>query len=206
MMINAIDAQHFNSVHNLPAELDMLSTVVSPNAIAFANAVPPRADTWFGGFLRKFYAGPITYALQYWFGSTGCVTVGPDFLHFHILFALRMQEGGRAEGRTILVTKHRPGPLGWLVSQALLGLSWVVGAYFAKGDTKVFETIRFDGRGSVAPRPARATACRPARQPRARARRAPRGSARRRRRRARHSEGRTVGAPRRSVEPKRSQG
>lgn len=149
MMINAIDAQHFNSVHRLPAALDMASTVVSPSAIGFANTVPPRADTRFGRFLRNFYAGPITYALRYWFGSTGCVTVGPDFLHFHIVFALRMQEGGRAEGRTLLVTRHRPGLAGRLLNEVLLAITWAVGAYFARGDTKVFETIRFDFRTPI---------------------------------------------------------
>jgi phenylpropionate dioxygenase-like ring-hydroxylating dioxygenase large terminal subunit len=144
VMINAIDAQHFNSVHNLPAELHMACTEVSPQSLDFQNTVPPRADTWFGRLLRKFYSGPITYGLRYWFGSTGCVTVGPDLAHFHILFALRMGAGGKTEGRTVLITRHRPGPLGWVVSRVALGLSWVVGTYFAQGDTKVFETIRFD--------------------------------------------------------------
>ncbi len=149
MMINAIDAQHFNSVHHLPAALDMAGREISANAIAFSNTIPPRDDTRFGRFLRRFYKGPITYALQYWFGSTGCVTVGPDFLHFHIVFALRMTEGGRTEGRTILVTRRRPGVFGWAWSQVLLALTWVVGAYFARGDTKVFQTIRFDFRTPI---------------------------------------------------------
>lgn len=149
MMINAIDAQHFNSVHALPAELDMACTVVSDNAISFDNTVPPRADTRFGRFLRRFYSGAITYGLRYWFGHTGCVTLGPDFLHFHIVFALRMTEGGATEGRTILVTRRRPGLLGYLWGQVLLALTWVVGAYFAKGDTRVFQTIRFDFRTPI---------------------------------------------------------
>ena len=144
MMINAIDAQHFNSVHDLPAELNMARSDVSVNAVEFSNTVPPREDTRFGRLLRRFYAGPITYSLRYWFGHTGCVTLGPDDLHFHIVFALRMLEGGRTEGRTILVTKHRPGRLGQALSSVLLALTWVVGHYFARGDTKVFQTIRFD--------------------------------------------------------------
>lgn len=149
MMINAIDAQHFNSVHDLPAELNMERTEVSQGAAEFSNTVPPRSDTWFGRVLRRFYKGPITYSLRYWFGHTGCVTLGPDFLHFHIVFALRMLEGGRTEGRTLLVTKHRPGIFGQLVSQVLLALTWVVGAYFARGDTRVFQSIRFDFRTPI---------------------------------------------------------
>ncbi len=150
VMINAIDAQHFNSVHQLPAVLDMRRHDVSGSAISFSNAVPPRDDTWFGRLLRRLYAGPITYSLRYWFGHTGCVTLGPDRQHFHILFAIRGAPGGHAEGRTVLVTRRRPGPLGWLWGQALLVATGIVGHYFARGDTQVFRTIRFDLRTPIA--------------------------------------------------------
>jgi phenylpropionate dioxygenase-like ring-hydroxylating dioxygenase large terminal subunit len=149
VMVNAIDAQHFNSVHDLPARLEMAREDISSNAVNFANTVPPREDTRFGRFLRRFYAGPITYSLRYWFGSTGCVTLGPDVQHFHILFALRMAEGGVTEGRTICVTRRRPGLWGRVVSAVMLGLTRVVGAYFADGDTRVFRTIRFDFRTPI---------------------------------------------------------
>lgn len=150
MMINAIDAQHFNSVHNLPARLHMARSDVSANAVNFANDIPPREDTWFGRFLLRFYAGPITYTLRYWFGHTGCVTLGPDFLHFHIVFALRGTDAGGTEGRTLLVTRHRPGLFGQAWSATLLALTKVVGDYFAQGDTKVFQTIRFDFQTPIA--------------------------------------------------------
>jgi phenylpropionate dioxygenase-like ring-hydroxylating dioxygenase large terminal subunit len=149
MMINAIDAQHFNSVHRLPAELHMAPEVVSAHAIGFHNTIPPRSDTRFGRWLKNFYAGPITYSLRYWFGHTGCVTLGPDFLHFHIVFALRMADGGGTEGRTLLVTRQRSGPLGWALNRALLLLTDGVGRYFARGDTQVFQTIRFDFRTPI---------------------------------------------------------
>ena len=61
--------------------------------------------------------------MSYWYGSTGSVTVGPDFLHFHIIFALRADENGKTRGQTILVTKKRPGPLGWLFNRVLLFLT-----------------------------------------------------------------------------------
>jgi phenylpropionate dioxygenase-like ring-hydroxylating dioxygenase large terminal subunit len=144
MMINAIDAQHFASVHRLPVQLNMERRDLHEHAVTFSNTVPPRDDTRFGRFLQNFYSGPITYSLCYWYGSTGSVTLGPDFLHFHILFALRMTDGGRAEGRTILVTRARPGWWGWLKNRVLLALTWFVGTYFAQGDTRVFQTIRFN--------------------------------------------------------------
>ena len=52
--------------------------------------------------------------MTYYNGSTGTVTLGPDFMHFHIMFAFRMGPDGVAEGQTITVTKtnkmrgHKP--------------------------------------------------------------------------------------------------
>ena len=38
---------------------------------------------------------PIRYRLSYWYGTNGIVTLGPDFLHLYIFFALRQTpEGG----------------------------------------------------------------------------------------------------------------
>jgi phenylpropionate dioxygenase-like ring-hydroxylating dioxygenase large terminal subunit len=145
-MINAIDAHHFNTVHHLPVDLEFDVEAKNENNITFSNRTRMPRGNLFTRFAARFYAGPLTYAMSYWFGSTGSVTVGPDFLHFYIIFALRMVDGGKTEGRTILVTRRRRGlfGLGRVVNGVLLFLSWVVGAYFARGDTRVFQTIRFD--------------------------------------------------------------
>ncbi len=144
MMINAIDEHHFNSVHNLPVALNMQSTALNPNVMQFSNTTClPRSHALLR-LLGRFYEGPLTYSMCYWFGSTGTVTVGPDFLHFHIMFSLRMLDGGRSEGRTILITKKRGGAVGKSLSRTALALSKVVGDYFAKGDTQIFESIQFD--------------------------------------------------------------
>jgi phenylpropionate dioxygenase-like ring-hydroxylating dioxygenase large terminal subunit len=149
MMINAIDAQHFNSVHSLPVDLDLEPTEINPNCILFANttAIPP--SNLMTRFLRRFYRNVLTYVLCYWFGNTGTVTIGPDFLHFHIIFALRPTRDGRSEGQSILVTRKRKGLLGKAVSRALLFLTRVVAAYFAKGDTLIFKTIKFNLRTPI---------------------------------------------------------
>jgi phenylpropionate dioxygenase-like ring-hydroxylating dioxygenase large terminal subunit len=149
MMINAIDTQHFNSVHSLPVELNLEPEVVNENCIIFRNTtrIPRRARL--ARLLGRFYRGPLTYILCYWFGSTGTVTIGPDFLHFHIIFALRPTREGGSEGQTILVTRCRKGILGKALSRVLLLLTRVVGAYFAKGDTRIFNTIRFDFRTPI---------------------------------------------------------
>ncbi len=144
MMINAIDEHHFNSVHNLPVDLNMDAVSVSENLQTFSNTTTLPPSNPLTRFIRQFYAGPLTYAMAYWYGTTGTVTLGPDFMHFYIMFSLRMAEGGGTEGQTVLVTKKRDGLVGKAISRTALGLSKIVGDYFAKGDTMVFETIKFD--------------------------------------------------------------
>ena len=144
LLINAIDAHHFNTVHNLPLEIVFDSKELNPNAITFSNTTRGGDDSWLINLIRPLYQNEVTYSMCYWYGSTGTVTLGPDFLHFYIVFALRMIDGGKTEGQTIIITPKRPGCLGWGVNQGLLWLTQQVGNYFGKGDTQVFQTIQFD--------------------------------------------------------------
>jgi phenylpropionate dioxygenase-like ring-hydroxylating dioxygenase large terminal subunit len=147
VMVNAIDEQHFHSVHPLASSLaDGLHFTISSlsdHGQMFDNDRPVPANNPLNRLLSRFYEGPLTYRMVYWNGSTGSVTVGPDFLHFHIIFALRPTERGTAEGQTILVTSRRGGPFGRLFNHLVLRLTEIVGNYFAKGDTQVFQTIRW---------------------------------------------------------------
>lgn len=149
VMINAIDAQHFNTVHNLPLEIVFEKDELNENAITFSNTTRGGEDSFFIKLIRPFYKNAVTYSMCYWYGSTGTVTVGPDFLHFHIMFTLRMTEQGKAEGQTLFITKKRKGIFGWLFNSVVLSLTKMVGDYFAKGDTKIFQTINFDMRTPI---------------------------------------------------------
>lgn len=143
VMVNAIDAQHFTSVHNLPVKLHFEIKPLGPNMIQFNNTTRVPESHWLLRQIGKFYAGALTYSMCYTSGSTGSVTVGPDFLHCHIIFALRPTADGKAEGLTILVTPKRKGLLGKLLNQVILFATKCVGNYFAKGDTEVFKSIKF---------------------------------------------------------------
>ena len=149
MMINAIDAQHFNSVHNLPVDLNLEPYTRSNHCIEFLNTTRFPKDNWLRRLLSRLYAGRLTYDLCYWNGSTGSVTLGPDFLHFYIIFALRPTAAGKSEGQTILITRERSGLLGKAVNRFLLFATQIVGNYFAKGDTLIFKTIRFSFRTPI---------------------------------------------------------
>lgn len=150
VMINAIDAHHFNTVHHLPLKIVFEKRELNPNAITFDNITRGGEESWLIKLIRPLYQNAVTYRMCYWYGSTGTVTIGPDFLHFHILFALRMLPDGRTEGQTILLTPRRSQVWGWLFNRLVLWLTQQVGNYFAKGDTQIFQTIRFELKTPIA--------------------------------------------------------
>lgn len=142
LMINAIDAHHFNSVHNLPLEVMFKAAALNDNALCLDNVTRGGEASRFVKLIRPLYRNEVTYKMCYWYGSTGTVTVGPDFFHFHIMFALRPMPGGRTEGWTMLITPKRVGRR--LINPLVLWITRQVAAYFATGDIQVFEGIRFD--------------------------------------------------------------
>lgn len=143
MMINAIDAQHFQSVHHLSIPLYMKAEKKSRHQIVFDNTTVADRSSFTMRLIGLFYKKRLTYDLSYWFGNTGCVTLGPDFLHFYIMFSLRQNAAGFSEGQTILITKKRSGLTGKIINVLLLKVTQVVGNYFARGDTKIFKSIKF---------------------------------------------------------------
>lgn len=144
VIINAIDSQHFNTVHKLPLEVIFEKQELNQNAITFSNTTRGKEGSFLIKFIRPFYKNSITYSVCYWYGSTSMVTFGPDFLHLHIMFTLRLTEEGKTEGNTILMIGKRKGIFGWLCNRFVLWLGKILGQYFLKGDAKIFETIQFD--------------------------------------------------------------
>ncbi|MEO1621840.1 MAG: aromatic ring-hydroxylating dioxygenase subunit alpha [Cyanobacteria bacterium J06632_3] len=150
LLINAIDANHFNSVHNLPLDIHFDIQALNNSAIEFHNTTRGGEASRFVRFIRPLYSNEVTYSMCYWYGNTGTVTLGPDFLHFYLMFALRPGEGGTTEGQMIMLTPSKTGIKGWLFNQLLLRITQLVAAYFAKGDRHVFDSIRFDFRVPLA--------------------------------------------------------
>lgn len=144
LLINAIDAHHFNSVHNLPLEIRFETTTLSKSALQFNNITRGGEVSRFVRLIRPLYKKEVTYRLCYWYGNTGTVTLGPDFLHFYLMFALRPGENGTTEGQMVLLTPERSGLHGKLFNRIVLGITQIVANYFAKGDRHVFDSIKFD--------------------------------------------------------------
>lgn len=142
LMINAIDAHHFNSVHNLPLEVRFKAQALNQNALCLDNVTRGGEASQFVKLIRPLYRNEVTYKMCYWYGSTGTVTLGPDFFHFHIMFALRPTSSGNTEGWTMLITPKRLA--GRLINPVVLWITKQVAAYFATGDIQVFQGIQFD--------------------------------------------------------------
>jgi phenylpropionate dioxygenase-like ring-hydroxylating dioxygenase large terminal subunit len=143
VMINAIDIQHFRSVHQMIVDLDMKATPLSERCIQFSNITDIPEKNFLLKFAKRFYKKCLTYELTYWWGHIGTVMVGPDFLHFYIMFALRPTPDGKTEGQTILITKKRKGLAGLILNPIVLFISKLVADHFAKGDTIIFSRIKF---------------------------------------------------------------
>ena len=145
VMINAIDEQHFQSVHHLPGSILNLEPSLKDRwCLEFNNTGTIPKNTALKRFFSRFYKGPLFYQLNYWYGAVGVTSFGPDFLHLHLMFALKHLPEGKTEGQTIAFTKKRKGALGWILNRAILFFTKVGGLYFAHGDTQIFKTIRFN--------------------------------------------------------------
>jgi phenylpropionate dioxygenase-like ring-hydroxylating dioxygenase large terminal subunit len=154
VMLNAIDAHHFNTVHpeasKLAGNMDLKPVPLSREAIRLENQTAVPRNSLVGNLLAPFYKKDIlTYYNDYWYGSTGVVTLGPDFLHFYLLFPHRPTEQGGTEGTMVFLTKKRKGLLGKLLSRTILWVTYIVGTYFEKGDREIFASIQFDMKAPV---------------------------------------------------------
>ncbi len=150
VMVNAIDEHHFQTVHRLPGHILTLEPEeLDQHTMRFRNkGVLPRTH-WLGRLLARCYRGPLYYETHYWYGHIGIASFGPDFLHLHVMFALRPTEQCGTEGQVVAFTRKRSGPLGWLFDRVVLWLTRIGANYFAVGDTRIFQTIRFDFRHPV---------------------------------------------------------
>ncbi len=144
VIINNIDAQHFHKLHKLPLELAFEKQELNPNAISFSNNLRLTENSFLLKLYRRFSRNPINYSICYWYGSTSIVTLGCDFFHIHLMFAMRLLEAGKAEGQILFISKKRKSIFGKLYNKVILGIIQILGHHFIKGDSKIFETIKFD--------------------------------------------------------------
>lgn len=145
VMVNAIDEHHFHTVHQLPGHiLSLQPESLGPQTIRFRNTARLPQQHWLGRWLQRFYRDTLYYETTYWYGHVGVASFGPDFLHLHVMFALRRTPEGHTEGWSVAFTRRHRGLLGAVRDRLVLALTALGAKYFALGDTRVFQTIRFD--------------------------------------------------------------
>ncbi|MEA5581502.1 aromatic ring-hydroxylating dioxygenase subunit alpha [Nodularia harveyana UHCC-0300] len=143
-MINPIDVQHFQTVHKLSSEIAFEKQEINQNAIIFSNSKPIPKKSISSVLIRLLCKKNIAHNVCYWYGSTNIVTIGTDFFHVYIMFAMRLLEGGKSEGQVMLMTEKRRGIFGWFYNRVVLSLTKILGTHFIQDDVKIFQTIQFD--------------------------------------------------------------
>ena len=130
--------------------MDLKPIPLSPVTIRLENQTPVPTDNLLGRIVKPLYKrNVLTYFLDYWYASTGVVCLGPDFLHFYLMFPHRPTPNGGTEGTMVFLAKRRKGIFGKLLAKAVCWITYVVGTYFEKGDRLIFESIRFDMKAPV---------------------------------------------------------
>ncbi len=153
VMLNAIDAHHFNAVHpeaSLLADgMEITAEPQNQRMIRLKNTTG-LPKNWIGRILQPLYRnGVLNYKNEYWYASTGVVSLGPDFLQFRLIFPHRPTLNGGTEGHMIFLTPKRRGILGKILARGILWLTDIVGSYFEKGDKNIFDSIKFAMRAPV---------------------------------------------------------
>ncbi|MEA5621040.1 aromatic ring-hydroxylating dioxygenase subunit alpha [Cronbergia sp. UHCC 0137] len=143
MMINAIDTQHFNIIHKVRSLFEFEKQELNHNAISFSKTTNLGGSFWLR-LLHRLYKHGITYSVCYWYASTGIMTLGFNNLQVHIMVAMRLVEGEKAESQTLIMVKKRQGIFGKLSNKFMLWLAKIVSQDLIQTENKVFRTIHFD--------------------------------------------------------------
>ncbi|MBD2666264.1 Rieske (2Fe-2S) domain protein [Richelia sinica FACHB-800] len=144
LLINAIDTQHWNTVRKLPLKILFEKQELNYNAIIFQNITQIWEISSWGRLIQRFYKSPIIYSICYWFGANSIVSLGTNFIHFHLMFVTRMLSEGRTEGRILFMVRKHNGILGWIGNKVLLCLLKKVSYYFVSHSQTMLPKVSFE--------------------------------------------------------------
>ena len=152
-MINGIDPQHLKTVHNLNLEMELELSEENDGRqidISLSGNIPN--GTLPEKIMQAFLGHRYGYSMRYDHANNGLLTLmkdvflfgtGPKLPTLHMIFAYRPLSSTQTLVQPIYVTKKRSGPLGALISAALIFMT--KRAFFAlQGeDGMVYENMRF---------------------------------------------------------------
>jgi len=147
-MMNGIDVQHLQTVHQLPVKMELsLQQDTKANLIDFTLTGDLPDNTWRARLGRWLLGPTYTYSMRYAHGCVGLLTMMKQVRlipPLHMLYAYIPLSSGATRVQPIYVTRKRKGLLGWLVSQLLLLLTRLSYYMLRDEDGKIYDHIRFD--------------------------------------------------------------
>ncbi len=147
-MMNGIDAQHLQTVHQLNIKMDLsLQENKSGNIIDFTLSGELPQTTFKEKIARKILGNHYEYTMRYADGCLGLLTIMKKVKFvpsLHMIYAYTPLENGKTRIQPIYVTKKRTGIIGWLISRCLL-LMTKLAYYFLRGeDGMIYDNIRYN--------------------------------------------------------------
>lgn len=147
-MMNGIDAQHLQTVHQLNVEMSLsLQQNKSGTIIDFTLSGELPNTSFRAQILRRLLGVNYQYSMRYAHSCMGLLTIMKNVrlvLPLHIIYAYTPLRSRRTRIQPIYVTQKRKGVLGWLTTRLLILLTKL--AYYAlrSEDGKVYDNIRFN--------------------------------------------------------------
>ncbi|MGB3298370.1 MAG: aromatic ring-hydroxylating dioxygenase subunit alpha [Phormidesmis sp.] len=147
-MMNGIDVQHLQTVHNLPVSMKLsLAHDDKGRVIDFTLTGDLPSSGWRSRIGQRLLGKTYSYSMRYAHGCLGMLTMMKNVRlipPLHMLYAYAPLPSGGTQIQPIYVTRRRKGPIGWAVSQLLLLLTRI--SYYALRDEdgQIYDNIQFD--------------------------------------------------------------
>ena len=146
-MVNGIDVQHLQTVHQLAVDMDItLQHDVGGTQIEFTLTGKLPHQTWRDRLGRWLLGPTYSYSMRYVNGCVGLLTMMKQtrlIPPLHLLYAYVPLSSGETWVQPIYITRKRQGFLGAMVSQGLLGLTRLIYYVLRDGDRHVYNNIAF---------------------------------------------------------------
>jgi len=152
-MMNGIDAQHLQTVHQLNIEMQLdLQENTSGTVIDFTLSGEFPKTTVREKFMRRILGDRYAYTMRYAHGCLGLLTIMKDVKRIprlHMLYAyIPVKDAKTGIQKTciqpIYITQKRSGPMGYLIAQCLLQLTRLCYYFLRDEDGLIYDNIRFN--------------------------------------------------------------
>lgn len=149
-MMNGIDAQHLQTVHQLNVDMSLdLHEHGTGTVIDFTLSGELPDSAWRERLMRKVLGDRYTYTMRYAHGCLGLLTMMQGVKRIpplHMLYAYVPVDQQKTRIQPIYVTRKRQGVVGWLISQGLLQLTRLCYYFLRDEDGLIYDHIQFNPR------------------------------------------------------------